>query len=150
MVWDAMKPVLWGKIIAITVAYRKPKKKYKEELLKYIDLLECQHKQTCNNKVYQKLLAERKKLEALETSEIQRNILFPCQRYCFKTPGPLHLLKWNVKKSSLTHQIHAIRDCNGQKVTLMPEILSTFRGYYGSLLGSSTPDLHKIQDFLCT
>lgn len=58
MMWDALKAVLRGKIIALTVAYRKEKTKHCEELLRNIEHLESIHKQTCNPKVYRKLLEE--------------------------------------------------------------------------------------------
>lgn len=72
MVWDALKSVLRGKFIALTAAYLKEKRKHCEELLSNIERLESVHKQSCNPKVYRKLQEEHKKLEALETTKIQR------------------------------------------------------------------------------
>lgn len=69
MVWDAMKVVIRGKIIAITSAYDK-QKKYKEESLQKISNLEAQHKRTYNSKVFKALQVEHKKLKAMEVSAI--------------------------------------------------------------------------------
>lgn len=148
MVWDAMKAIIRGKIIAFMTACKKQNQKHKDDILKSTVFLENQHQKTCSNKVYQSLTIECKKLEALETNKIQHNILYLHQRYCFNPPKSLQLLKWKVKTTSRYHQIHTIKDINGQKKTLTSDILTIFRLYYESLYSSLTPEVSKIQDFL--
>lgn len=81
MVWDALKPVLRGKFIALTAAYLKEKQRLREKLLMNIERLESIHKQSCNPKVYRMLQEEQKKLKALKITKIQRRILYLKQRY---------------------------------------------------------------------
>lgn len=73
-VWDALKVVIRGKLISMTSAHYKQKRKYKEELLHKIASLEQQHKQSCSPKIFRALLEERKKLEHIEVSQIKKKI----------------------------------------------------------------------------
>lgn len=76
VMWDTLKAVLRGKIIALMASYKKEKTKLCEQLLQNIKCLEAIHKQTCNPKVYRKLQVEHKKLDALEMTKIQHHILY--------------------------------------------------------------------------
>lgn len=100
--WDTLKAVLRGKVIALTAAYRKEKAKHRNYLLQNIEQLEAVHKQTCNPKIYRKLLEERKKLEALEITKIQLQILYLKQKYWLHSPKSLKLLAWKVKPSRIS------------------------------------------------
>lgn len=113
LVWDAMKMVVRGKAIAIEASYRKEKRHLQSELLSSIKALEFQHKATCNAKVYKKLLVERKKLEAFEINQIQRNIFYLKQRYWLHRPKQMWLLVWKVQQTKLSRQVPAICDRSG-------------------------------------
>lgn len=89
LIWDAMKAVIRGKCISITSTYLKKRRAYKETILNQIKNLEEHHKRTCSSKTYQRLLEERKKLEALETKAIQRKLLYTKQKYWLKSPKTL-------------------------------------------------------------
>lgn len=147
IMWDSLKAVLHGKIIALTSAYGKEKRKLSEALLASSERLEAIHKQSCNPKIYRKLLEKRKKLEALETSKIQRRILYLNQKYWFRTPKSLKLLAWKVKSKQNATQIHAINNDEGVKQTLTSDILNVFVEYYTSLYSCSHPNLGNIQSF---
>lgn len=97
MVWDALKAVVRSKAISISSFYKKEKQAYKMELLNSIQQLKRRHKQTCSNKVYRQLQMERKKLEALEISQIRQNILYMRQKYWLRRPKQQRLLAWKVK-----------------------------------------------------
>lgn len=104
--WDTLKAVLRGKIIALMMSCKKEKIRLREQLLHIIEGLEALHKQTCSPEVYRKLLEERKKLEALDTTRIQRRILYLNQKCCLRTPKSLKLLAWKVKNRQNAVQVH--------------------------------------------
>lgn len=132
-----LKAVLRGKIITLTAAYRKDN----------IEHLESIHKQTWNLKVYRKLLEERKKLEALEITKIQRRALYLNQKYWMLMPKFLKLLAWKVKTKQSAAQIYAVRNKTVMRQTLTSDILQTFSDYYTTLYSSAKPDSDVIEDF---
>lgn len=146
-VWDAMKAVVRGRILAISSAYRK-KEKVKEGLLATIARLEREHKITCSSKIYKELQIERKKLETLEVSKIKRNVLYLRQKFWLKTPKALKLLAWKVKERQSLNQVHAILDAAGKRVTLTPDIVKTFQKFYSDLYTASSPLEEDILSFL--
>lgn len=148
ILWDALKAVLRGKILALTSAYQRDKAKHREDLLKNIEHLEAVHKQTYNSKVYRKLMELRKKLEALEITSIQRKVLSLNQKYWMRTPKSLKLVAWKVKSKQKATQVHVIRNKEGVKQTLTPDILKVFSNYYSTLYSSTNPDLQTIKAFL--
>lgn len=148
MVWDALKAVLRGKIIALTAAYKKEKERHREELLANIENLEFVHKQSCNPKVYRKLLEDRKKLKTLEISKIQRRILFLKHKCWLHFPKSLKLLAWKVKVRQNAAQVHAIRNKAGEKLTLTSDILQAFSDFYATLYSTFSLDLYAISKFL--
>lgn len=147
MVWDALKAVVGGKMISISSFYKKETQAYKWELLNSITQLEKQHEQTCSNKVYRQLQTEQKKLEALEISQIQQNILYMRQKYWLCRPKQQRLLAWKVKQRRSANQIQAICTPLGTRVTQMKDILSAFRVLYSGLYTSTNPDLDDIWTF---
>lgn len=87
IVWDAMNVVIRDRFISSSSsAYLKQKEKYKRKLLLKIAQLEKQHKHTCSTKVYRSLLVERKKIDFLETLQIQKNVLFLKHHFWLRTP----------------------------------------------------------------
>lgn len=147
-VWDAMKAVIGGKYISLTSSYLKQKRAYRESLLHQIKMLEEQHKCTCHPKVYRRLTEERKKLEALKTTNIQRKILYIKQKYWLKNPKTLKLLAWKVKTRRSSTQIHAVNNADGTRCSLTKDIIGAFRHYYSDLYTSSNPEPTQIREFL--
>lgn len=126
MVWDAMKAVIRGRAISITAHYKKEKQNHGEELLFSIKRLEQFHKKLCNPRIYKQFLTERKKLEALEVSLIQQNLLYLKQRYWLCRPKQLKLIAWKVKQCRTAQHIPAIRNHSETQVTRSSEILGVF------------------------
>lgn len=141
-----MKAVLWGKLIAIAFSYYKEKKKLRNDLICNIARLEKQHKQTGSASIYKVLQAERKKLEALEISKVQK-ILYLRQKYYMKSPKALKLLALKVRTKQMQAMIHAIKTTTGQKVTSTPAILDTFQDFYLSFYSSSKSRPSDINDY---
>lgn len=99
-----------GKLIAITAHLRKEKKEQKKLLRKNIQKLEAAHTFKGSKKTYQALLRERKVLETLETTEIQRKLLQVKQQSWHKTPRSLKLLAWRIQKRKETRQMHMLKE----------------------------------------
>lgn len=150
MVWDAMKAVIRGKVIAITTAYKKQKKKYKDDLLQKISKLEKLRKKTCSPKIFKALTIERKNLEALEIHKIEKNLLYLKQNYWLRSPKATKLLAWKVRTRASQNQVHEFKDKKGKKHTLTSDILSVFEKYYASLYSSSSPNAEAIKEYLRT
>lgn len=143
-----MKAVVWGSTIAIMTAYKREKCKLQLDLLSSIKTLEAQHKKTGCKKVYKHLLLERRKLDTLEISWVQQNILFLRQHYCLHCPKQMKLLDWKVQRTKTARQIHVLKDRSRKQITRMVEILAAFWDYYSSLYSSSGPHKRGIHAFL--
>lgn len=148
LVWDALKAVVRGKSISLASAHYKKIQKYKEELLHSIASLEKQHKKSCDPKVLRALTEERQKLDHLEISRIQKNILFLRQKYWLRSPKSLKLLSWKVKAKHSNQAICAIKDRSGKRLVDAAEILTVFKDFYASLYSSTSPTLPRISDYL--
>lgn len=132
-VWEAMKAVLRGQLIAIGAREKRGKQLIIEQLKKEIQELERQHKLTCNRRVFKQLLSKRKALEAFDDNRIQRDLMYTRQRLWKKSPKTLKVLAWRVKKKRDSKIIHAIRSAGGATVTDSDQILSAIRDFYANL-----------------
>lgn len=101
-----------------------------------------------SKRVYRHLLLERRKLDALEIGQVQRNILFLKQRYCLHRPKQLKLLAWKVWKTRMAKQVHSLTDHAGKRLTRTSEISAAFRDFYPSLYSSSSPNREDILSIL--
>lgn len=147
IIWDAFKAVLRRKYISLSSAYKKTKEALKDNLLSNIEKLEALHKKTYCPKIFKKLTAERKKLEALELSQTPKNLLFLKQKFWHRSPKFTKLLSWRLRKERAARRIDCIRDNDGNMHTSLKGISKTFVDFFTKLY-SSKSSITNISSFL--
>lgn len=120
----------------------------KNELLDKIRTLEAIHKKTCSKKIYQQLLQERKALETIEISAVQKHLNFLKQRTWYKSPKSMRYLAWRLKKKTHDRAVAALKTETGQMVTNPVTISELFAKFYRELYRSRSPHQPSILAYL--
>lgn len=146
--WDALKAVLRGKFISLSSYYKKEREHLRICLLDKIKTLEHLHKRTCSKKTFKKLLQERKALELLEISAVQRKLYLLKQRSWYRSPKSLRYLSWRLKSKQKDRAVPIIRHHSGTHTTDLKDIANVFAEHYQSLYQSDFPHPKAIADYL--
>lgn len=143
-----MKVVVRGLLISIGYKEKRVKQSCIASLSVEIRGLEILHKLTCSKQIYKKLLAKRKALEAIDTRNIQHDLLFVKHKFWKKSPQNLRILAWRVKKQRALRQIFALRDTSGLVATKSEDIMDILKKFYSSLYKEKPTDPCRISQFL--
>lgn len=142
-----MKATVWGQIISAMAYKKKERHKTKNQILCNIKTLENKHKLYGSNRVYRKLLAERRALEILETTNIKCNLFYLRQQYWIKTPKALRLLAWRVRQKKAENMILALKDKDGLMQVMPQKIAQVMAAYYKDVYVSRNPATSDISRF---
>lgn len=134
MVWDALKAVVRGKLIARTTALKKARLTTYKNQTERLRELEQQHQITKEQRVYQQILETKTKINDILLDETGKKCLYLKQSYYEMGPRSTKLLAKRIKKQQAENTIHKIRDPTIQKITYDPEhIEKVFQTYYENL-----------------
>ncbi len=97
VLWDALKAVLRGKIIAITSYEKKLRKERLVKLEDKLKVLQRDHVDT-NEETRLKMTKIKKEIDEINTQEIQKIMLFTKQRYYEIGGKSLKLLSYRLQK----------------------------------------------------
>ena len=127
ILWDALKAVLRGKIIAIS-SYEK---KIREQKLKDLKRLQKEHAKSHKGDDKCKIKELKNKIDEINTQEIQKKLLFTKQQY-YETGGKsLKLLSYRLRKQQADRTIYKIRNSETNVIETSPEkIQQCFQKYY--------------------
>ena len=140
IVWDAMKAVIRGKLIAETSLVKKAKKemykKNEEELRK----LEREFQDTEKTETYNQIKELRAKIQNAQLDEVEKNNRFVKQNYYEAGTKATKLLARRIRKQQEMSSICRIKDPLTDDVKSAPEdIERIFKQYYENLY--SQPDM---------
>ena len=152
ILWDALKAVLRGKLIALTAAQKSTRLinyKTKTEKLK---LLEEEHKQSGNQSTLKQIIDIRKEIDETLREETEKKARFIKQSYYELGPKSSKMLARRLRKQQESMMVNKIRSIDGNNVYYKPiEIEKEFEKYYTKLY-SQPPEADKetIRQFLET
>uniref|UniRef100_A0A3B3I1X3 Reverse transcriptase domain-containing protein n=1 Tax=Oryzias latipes TaxID=8090 RepID=A0A3B3I1X3_ORYLA len=134
VLWDALKAVIRGKLIAKTAWLRKKRiQKYEEYSVKLKEL-EQQLINKNTTEIYQQIQNIKKQINHILEDEIEKKMIYFKQSYQEVGPKSTKLLAKRIKKQQTLNTIYEILDPETNKVTNNPEeIERIFTNYYKKL-----------------
>lgn len=134
ILWDTLKAVLRGKIIAISSFKKKNRNKKLEDLKNKLKELERQHKIDSAQDTLREIKNTRNEIDSLATQEIQKNLMFLKQRHYESGSKSTKILSWKLKKKTAENTIHKIRDPRTKVIkNKLNEIQEAFEVFYKTL-----------------
>ncbi|KAJ0033658.1 hypothetical protein NQD34_000765 [Periophthalmus magnuspinnatus] len=109
ILWDTLKAVIRGKIIAITSYKKKIQKKRMEDLQIDLKRLEKKHKQTPSSNVRKELKNVRTEINSLDIQETKKKLMFLKQKYYESGSKSMKILAWKLKKKIADSTITKIK-----------------------------------------
>lgn len=106
ILWDTLKAVIRGKIIAITSYKKKTKNEKMENLQKKLKELENKHKQSVTTNVLEEIKIIRNEINNLATLDIKKKMMFLKQKYYECGSKSMKILAWKLKKKIALSLIH--------------------------------------------
>lgn len=142
ILWDTLKAVLRGNLIAISSAQNKEKReKYKQKMM-HLTNLEKLHKKSQSQSILQQIKVARAEINDILNEEIEKKMRFLRQSYHDSGPKAMKLLARRIKKQQSDISIISVRNPKTDKVTEDPdEILKIFEDFFKNLY--SKPTLEK-------
>ena len=145
--WDTMKAVLRGKLIATSASKKKLERAYTSSLTAHLEALELKESNSPKNSRWQEIIKLRGEINQVETRRtIQR--INQMRSWFFekinKTDKPLARLTRGHRESIL---IKKIRNENGD-ITDPEEIQNTIRSFYKRLYSTNLENLDEMDKFL--
>lgn len=152
ILWDALKAVIRGKLIAITSTLKKERIAHYEKLISELKQLELKHKHNANNEVVAQMGELRKEINSLLQSEVEKKARFVKQTYYESGPRALKLLARRMRKQQTDNLISKVRDPKTNQIKCEPtDIRNIFKKYYEELYKqTSGMNRTKTQEFLNT
>jgi len=146
--WDTMKAVLRGKLIALSVCRKKQERAYISSLTAHLKALEQKEANTSKRSTHQEIIKLRAEINQIETQRtIQR--INNARTWFFekinKIDKPLARLTRGYRDSI---QINKIRNEKGDRTTEIEEIKKIIRFYYKSLYLTKLQNLEEMDNFL--
>lgn len=134
MLWDALKAVIRGKIIAITSHLKKLRRQKMQELEIKLKRLQAEHRATINHKVKQDIKKIVREIDDIYSKELQNKLIFLKQRY-YETGGKsLKLLSYRLRKQQAERTINKIKNTQtGEIYCKLEQIQQTFETFYKAL-----------------
>ena len=134
ILWDTMKAVLRGKIIAIASHKKRQRKKALEELQQKLKNLESKHKTSSDGNTFQEIEKIRNEIRSLTTQDIKRNLMYLKQRHYESGPKSMKILAWKLKKKLAENTVHKIRHPRTKEIkNKLSEIHEAFEAFYKKL-----------------
>lgn len=134
ILWDTLKAVLRGKIIAISSFKKKNRNRKLEDLKNKLKELEGKHKIDSAQDTLREIKYTRNEINNLATQEIQKNLMFLKQRHYESGSKSTKILAWKLKKKIAENTIYKIRDPRTKVIrNKLNEIQEAFEIFYRTL-----------------
>lgn len=134
ILWDAMKAVIRGKLIAETAHAKRVKVESYRTYTERLRELEQDYQKTNDPKIYQQIRVVKTKINDILVDEVEKRNTFLKQNYYEAGSRATKLLAKCIRKQQVLNNIHKIRDPHTSELTDKPEdIEKIFRGYYERL-----------------
>lgn len=121
ILWDAMKAVIRGKLIAQTTFYKKVKLETYQKQIEKLKGLELNHKKTRDPETLNQIKEARKKVEDILMDEMEKKTRFLKQTYYEGGSKASKMLARRIKKQQDLNTIYKIRDPKTNKLLNEPE-----------------------------
>ena len=134
ILWDAMKAVIRGKLIAQSTQIKKARLEIYQQKINKLKTLEQQHKRTMESEVLDQIKKIRKEIDELLMMEVERKSRFLKQTYYEGGSKATRMLAHRIRKQQALNNIHKIRDPTSSTLLYDPEeIEKVFEDYYRTL-----------------
>lgn len=152
ILWDTLKAVMRGRIIAITSSMKKRRKQKLEDLETKLKHLQRAHSVTLDERDKQEIKEIRTEIEKMSIQEIQNKFIFLKQRYYEVGGKAMKLLAYKLKKQQADNTIPKIRNPeSGEVEHRLGKIQQSFEKYYKTLYSQQhTDNAHHIDTFLAS
>ena len=114
--WDALKAVIRGKLIAITSQQKKLKQAAFLNITKELKNLELQYQNTQNTQTLQEIKSKKGEIDDILRGEIEKKHRFVKQQYYEIGPKATRLLARRIRKQQALNTIHKIRDVHSNQI----------------------------------
>lgn len=153
ILWDTLKAVIRGKIIAIASYKNKIRYKKMEDLQSKLRELEIKHKKSSTSEALQEIKKIRNEINNLATQDIKKKIMFLKQKYYESGSKSMKILAWKLKKKTAENTVTKIKDPKTKIIkTKLQEIHEAFEIFYKSLYskvpGGSANDIDRLLNSL--
>ena len=134
ILWDTLKAVIRGKLIAITSNQKKVKQATYFALSGKLKNLEVEYQNTQNSQLLQEIKSIKGEIDEILRGEIEKKLRFVKQQFYETGPKATKLLARRIRKQQALNTIHKIRDPqSGQIKHNVAEIEKIFKDYYKNL-----------------
>lgn len=110
ILWDALKAVIRGKLIAITSTFKKERLANYEKVTSELKQLERKHKCNANKEVMAQIGKLRKEINSLLQLEVEKKAKFLKQNYYEAGPRATKLLARRMRKQQTNNLISKLYD----------------------------------------
>lgn len=150
ILWDALKAVIRGKLIAISSNLKKEKLKQYKLLSADLRQLEQRHKINIDQETQQQIKEVRQKINHILQQEIETKLRYLKQNYYESGPKAAKLLARRLRKQQADITVYKLHDPKENQIKYHPsEIENIFTDYYKKLYKeTSTTNSKDIQEFL--
>lgn len=131
IIWDTLKAVIRGKLIAITSNQKTLKQAAYLDLTRKLKNLEIKYQKAQNIQLLQEMKTIKGEIDKILRGEIEKKHRFVKQEYYETGPKATRLLARRIRKQQALNTIHKIRDPrSGQLKYNVAEIEKIFKDYY--------------------
>lgn len=150
ILWDTLKVVIRGKLIAKTAFAKKTRLETYNKLSLDLKDLEQQHKHNKSKKLQKQTKSVRRWIDDILGQEIEKKARFTKQAYYELGPKSNKLLAWWLCKQQAENIMHKIKDTHMQQLKYKPEeIECIFQEYYKELYEQTdSAEIQSMQNFL--
>ena len=134
ILWDTLKAVIRGKLIAITSQQKKLKQAAYLNLTDKLKNLETKYQNTKKTQLLQEVKTIKEEIDKLLKDEIEKKLRFMKQQYYETGPKATRILARRIRKQQVQSTIPKIRDPQSDKLEYeVAEIENIFKNYYKKL-----------------
>lgn len=134
ILWDTLKAVIRGKLIAITSQQKKLKQAAYLNLTDKLKNLETKYRNTRKTQLLQEVKTIKEEIDKLLKDEIEKELRFVKQQYYETGPKATRILARRIRKQQVQSTIPKIRDPQSGKLEYeVAEIENIFKNYYKKL-----------------
>lgn len=139
ILWDAMKAVIRGKLIAEAALIKKTRTETYKKSMKKLRELEIDFQKTKKQNIYQEIKNLKAKINDVLMDEVEKKQQYLKQSYYETGPRATKLLAKRIRKQQTINNIYKIRDPHTQMQVSSPEAIEkVFQRYYSELYAQPT------------